>query len=426
MRPDIVEGLLSGTLATSAAVVLCLLLRWPLRRWLGAGAAYAAWSCVPLALLVDLLPHPAPEPSVLQLPTVAVLPTVSAWVPPHPAWGTAVMAVWAGGAVLGAMLLYWQQRRFASALGPTRVRAGLHWAAREDLGLPAVLGVWRPRIVLPADFFRRYTPQERALILAHERVHLRRGDLQINLLATVLLCLGWCNPLVHLGWRAFRLDQEFACDAAVLARHPQARHRYATAMLKTQLGAQWLTVACGWTHPLVQRIAALQGPHSTASMARWSAPMVLLLAVLGASVGWAAQPARPQEQATVPAQDFARLQPPHYPKQALDAGVQGEVVLRIAMDARGVPQRIVVERSKPAGVFDQAVLDAARQWRLFPGTVDGRPVASVVRVPVRFELDADDAPHSAAPATTRVLASTSTQTRACSAPGCLAARETLP
>ncbi|MGD3580303.1 M56 family metallopeptidase, partial [Xanthomonas citri pv. citri] len=42
----------------------------------------------------------------------------------------------------------------------------------------------------------------------HERLHLRRGDLYANLLAALLLCIGWCNPLMHLAWRAFRLDQE--------------------------------------------------------------------------------------------------------------------------------------------------------------------------------------------------------------------------
>lgn len=66
--------------------------------------------------------------------------------------------------------------------------------------------------------------------------------------------------------------------------------------------------------------------------------------------------------------------------------VSGVVVLVIDIDAQGKPVDIVVERSEPAGVFDQAAVDAAWKWQFTPELEGGKPVASRVRVPVDFEI----------------------------------------
>ncbi|MCA1750027.1 MAG: M56 family metallopeptidase, partial [Sphingomonadales bacterium] len=55
------------------------------------------------------------------------------------------------------------------------------------------------------------------LALAHEISHHKSGDLFANLAGFGLLCLHWFNPLAWYAWRAFRFDQEAACDARVLA-----------------------------------------------------------------------------------------------------------------------------------------------------------------------------------------------------------------
>lgn len=132
------------------------------------------------------------------------------------------------------------------------------------------------------------------MILTHERLHLRRGDLYANLLAALLLCIGWWNPLMHLALRAFRLDQELACDAEVLTRYPGKRRSYATAMLKTHCGAGWTPTACRWNapHALTQRVAALLKPAVEAPRARWNLRVVVALAVMVSGACWAFQPAR--------------------------------------------------------------------------------------------------------------------------------------
>jgi hypothetical protein len=80
----------------------------------------------------------------------------------------------------------------------------------------------------------RYAPAEQELALEHEWVHHRRGDLWWNLVALGLLAVNWFNPVAWLAFRAFRADQELACDAAVLAATPEYfRHAYGLALVKS-------------------------------------------------------------------------------------------------------------------------------------------------------------------------------------------------
>ena len=62
--------------------------------------------------------------------------------------------------------------------------------------------------------------------------------------------------------RAFRVDQELACDAAVIRGRPDARTLYGETLLKTQLAATPLPFGCYWParglHPLEVRIGLLK------------------------------------------------------------------------------------------------------------------------------------------------------------------------
>ncbi|AMV05777.1 TonB family protein [Xanthomonas citri] len=419
--------LLRVMLYSSAALLACLVLRRVLRAWLGATAAYAIWAAVPLAVLAAAIPGPPIAAALPKMPAMVAMP-LNLQSSEH-AWAGQLLAVWLTGGVAMAVALWWRQHRFMRRLGVLHALDGELWAATRDVGLPVSVGLWRPRIVLPMDFDTRYSAAERTLILAHERLHLRRGDLYANLLAALLLCIGWCNPLMHLAWRAFRLDQELACDAEVLTRYPGKRRSYATAMLKTHCGAGWTPTACRWNapHALTQRVAALLKPAVEMPRARRNLRVVVAMAVMVSGACWAFQPARLQGM-RVPgnALDFRAMQPPGYPPDAVAAGLAGFVELQIAVSPTGTPEHIAIVRSTPAGVFDQTVLDAARHWRFTPTLEDGNAVASEVRVPVRFELDPPETAsavadiHSGTEATARPNAADRSEPVASCAPaGCV-------
>ena len=77
---------------------------------------------------------------------------------------------------------------------------------------PFAAGILRPRIYLPYGL----TDNERAYVLCHEQVHIRRGDPIFRVLSYLALILHWFNPFV---WAAFFLsgkDMEMSCDEKVI------------------------------------------------------------------------------------------------------------------------------------------------------------------------------------------------------------------
>lgn len=297
MGAELSALLAEATLASSMALLLVLGLRRLLRATLGASAAYGLWMCVPAALLAVLLPRGTETALVLPVTWQVAPVAVISGMPQAQAswdWRELLAALWLAGVCASAMLLACQQRRFHRGLGTLRRRDdGLYQSTIASAGLPAVAGTLRPRILLPADFEQRYTGQERELVIAHERLHVRRGDLAANAFAALLLCLFWFNPLLHIALRRFRLDQELACDEQVIARHPEARRRYGEAMLKTQFDPSPLPLGCHWQarHPILERIDMLKRP--TPSPLHWALATLLAISLSAAAgyTAWATQPA---------------------------------------------------------------------------------------------------------------------------------------
>lgn len=128
-------------------------------------------------------------------------------------------------AALGGCALYLARRR-------------RHWAdarladadvlVSEDVG-PAVVGLLRHRIVVPAWLVRAPAQQQR-FVIAHEQAHLSAADPQLLTLALLaLVAMPWNLPLWW-QWRRLRLAVEVDCDARVLAAGHDLR-RYGAALI---------------------------------------------------------------------------------------------------------------------------------------------------------------------------------------------------
>lgn len=297
MIAELIRALTEATLAFTLAVAIVLSVRRPLLAQLGASVVYAAWLLVPVALLAVLLP--APEGVAERVMTlvgetqagpIATDTTITpALTPLH-----MLLAAWALGACVMFGTLWRQQQEFRHAIRAAQRRAdGLH-VSPTTAGLPAVIGLLRPRIVVPADFDARYDAAERELILCHEHIHIRRLDLPANAAAALLRAVFWFNPLAHFAAARFRRDQELACDEQVIARHPHQRRAYANAMLKTHIAGTPLPAGCHWQDatPLKERIAMLKlhAPGSKRTVV--GAILLATLSLSGGYATWAAQPAR--------------------------------------------------------------------------------------------------------------------------------------
>jgi len=293
MASDIAAKFLLVTLAVTVALALVLLLRLPSRKWFGPGLAYALWGLLPTVLLAALLPARFAPATVMSIPAAAAgLPVVGPAFAqaPDQTWPLVLLAIWLAGAVLLALYFLRQHRAFLAVLGPLTNRHGIHYAESTVCG-PALIGIWQARIVVPADFDLRYEMEERKLIVAHERTHLQRADAGANLLCALLQCVFWFHPLFHIASRAFRFDQELACDAAVMLQHPESRQAYATAMMKTQLVASGTPAGCYWqfNHPLKERVMNLKRNSPNLLTRIMGGLLIATVAGGGAYGAWAAQ-----------------------------------------------------------------------------------------------------------------------------------------
>ncbi len=305
---ELLQGLIEATLAGSAAVLLVLALRRPMRAAFGAQVAYALWLLPALAMLATLLPAATVELARLPAEPGLVLPAdvavTAAAVQPGLDTATLLLVLWGIGALAGAAWLWRMQAVFRRGLGPLLPHGDALRAQAASAGLPATLGLWRPQVVLPSDFEERFDLAQRALVLAHERRHVARLDPWANAAAALLRCLFWFNPLFHLAAARMRHDQELACDADVLADHPRQRRRYGDALLNVQLALQSAPLGChfGFGHPLKERIMLLNRERPTSRMRRAGVALLALAAGATAWSAWATQP--PRTQVAAAAGDF--------------------------------------------------------------------------------------------------------------------------
>ncbi len=295
MINNLLQAALLACLVITCLVALILLVRRPLRKLAGAGIAYQFWLLLPLSLMAMCLPHHQylALPETLNAPANQLISGTNLLeIQQASIWPAIMTGAWLAGSLSLLALFGMQHLHFLRRLGKLIESEGVYLASDINTG-PALTGCFNPKIIVPADFFERYSSAEQTLIIRHELVHKQRGDVIANTLFALLQCLFWFNPLVHVAARCFRLDQELACDASVIADEPQARRTYAEAMLKTQLSVTPSALACHWPsrHPLKERIMQLQ--QNNPGKLKRALAYAVLSCLCGASAysAWAATPA---------------------------------------------------------------------------------------------------------------------------------------
>lgn len=260
--------------------------------------AYGAWALVPAATFAALLPSPVPSwagVDVSDLAGVSLTATLGSvsYVDSSARFAELMLGIWASGALLSLLWHFRSHRAFLRSLGETSAAAdGTHRSTTVQG--PLLVGLLRPKVILPMDFEAVYDPEERRMVLAHERAHASRGDLLANAVAAAWSCIFWFNPLTYWALSRFRFDQELACDATVLARGAAVPRRYAAALLKTQfttISPTRTSPSCNWIEPpLKERIAMLNRPLPSAKR-RLSGTLLVLALVASMGGGlWTALP----------------------------------------------------------------------------------------------------------------------------------------
>lgn len=212
--------------------------------------------------------EPLPEDSVVEITTLesgaVPEPRLSPMLPLALLWLAGVAFLWGWWLYTHLKL----KKRMETAV---RVAPGVFES--DQPGPPFVLGFFPPRIYLPKNL----TEPDRSYVLAHERLHLRRGDFVWKPLFFLAAAVHWFNPVLWLAWRLFCRDLEASCDEGVLRELPEGeRAGYARALL---------TLAAPETH----RLPAAFGEHDVSRRVKgvlaYRKPAVIAAAVLVVAVG---------------------------------------------------------------------------------------------------------------------------------------------
>jgi beta-lactamase regulating signal transducer with metallopeptidase domain len=249
--------LLKTSWQASVLAVLVLLLQWSLRGKLNPRWHHALWLVVVLRLTLPVLPESAlslfqfapPPPTVVTQTVTAPIFAPVIEPPPvmtsvtHPISAFTILAlVWLAVALILLFLIWQVNRRFARHVANApritdpRLLALAEMAQRE-LGIrprlriiesrqvesPAIMGLFRPTLILPMEVRSRFNDEELRFIFLHEFAHLKRGDLFLQWLIALLQILHWFNPILWYAFRRMRIDREPATDALVLSRTGEAQ-----------------------------------------------------------------------------------------------------------------------------------------------------------------------------------------------------------
>ncbi len=181
-------------------------------------------------------PVPTPAPPAASAPRTDT-PAASASpavVRPSLLWQAWLFLAWLAGVLtLSAYLLRRVQyiRRLIRQSAPaseelthvlTECAARLRLRSCPDLRLsddapgPAVCGLFRPVVLMPASLARTLDSEPPRTVLVHELAHIRRADLWINFAQTLLLVAYFFHPLLWLAHAIVRRLREKAVDETVL------------------------------------------------------------------------------------------------------------------------------------------------------------------------------------------------------------------
>jgi beta-lactamase regulating signal transducer with metallopeptidase domain len=273
----LMNWIFSASWKGTVLILLVGALLWMARERIPARWRYALWLVVLVRLaipvapassvsLFNLLDSPAgritavelrrPVPEGVALPRIHAAPhTAELWWPGGEVTRLARMVGWiwlSGFALLALRLagasiqLHRQLRRERPpVIAPAVVQ--LLRACGREMGIrravliretelvrsPALHGMVRPVLLLPAGVMEGFTSEELRFVFLHELAHLKRSDVLFNWAISLVQMAHWFNPLVWLATLRMREERELACDELALScLQQEERPGYGRTILK--------------------------------------------------------------------------------------------------------------------------------------------------------------------------------------------------
>ncbi|GFD75827.1 TonB family protein [Alteromonas marina] len=358
---------------------------------IGVSLSYKLWALVPACLIVNNLPM-----SLVSIPSsaftryvVGVKPTLGA--DNFATWFT----LWAiGVTIITTYVLVHHIATWTSISKRHALHTNAYYSSKAPM--PMLFGFIKPKVLIPFSFKSTFSVKQQALVLEHENVHRKHYDHLWNTLALILAILFWFNPLVWLALKSFRINQELACDNAVL-KHKTDKEKLTYAKALVQCAehcsnalhrTMGLYPTFGEKRTMIKRLNAIKQPIQSSKVLAAGMLSIAALLTVNTALANSPVPSAKAENNINMASPVKRV-PPAYPEKAAQNNVEGLVVLSFDITETGATDNINVVKSKPAGVFDESAKVALKQWEYKPRIQGGKGVRQTgLLVQLDYQLSA--------------------------------------
>ena len=281
----------------------------------------------------------------------------------------------------------------------------------SEVSGPVTFGWVRPVIVFPELFAELDEGMQRA-VACHELLHVKRQDWFWNTLEEVVRTVFWFHPGFHWLIDRIQLTREQVVDRESIVLLG-SRKTYLKSMVEI---ARWDNPVPPLPAPLFlkecqlsRRVRLLlQLREAKMSKMKSAIPLTACFVVLAATGWWSmaalplvAPPSiQPQEVepaleepvqvgSNVMASKLIHRVDPEYPRGLeSERPPLGHIILSAVVGKNGEVQQVEVLRGdEDHPALDSAAMEAVRQWRYEPFTLNGKPVPARTTVVVRFTSD---------------------------------------
>jgi hypothetical protein len=158
----------------------------------------------------------------------------------------------------------------------------------KEVDTPALYGVLHPRLLIPKGVINSFEEKELRHVFMHELSHVKRRDMLMHWLMTLVQVLHWYNPLVWVAMARMSVDRELACDALALSHQvePEENESYGETLIKLlerfiqpvpSPGIVGLLEKDGSMRERMMMIAGFERAP------RWQVPAAIIFVLLGAA-----------------------------------------------------------------------------------------------------------------------------------------------
>lgn len=177
-----------------------------------------------------------------------------------------------------------------------KIKAEISLLESGHVNSPSLLGLIRPRLLLPIGIEQTFSLEQINHIFLHELIHYKRKDLWINWLTQILLISHWFNPLIWYAFYRMREDQEISCDALVTSRiNAERSNDYAYTLVK--LAETYarpprissLASLCGSNSQIKKRLIMLKSRKHQQASPKWTWLGVVAIGLLALGTFTSAQ-----------------------------------------------------------------------------------------------------------------------------------------